>query len=99
MAGTATLIISDATSKSRFEVWEVTTDGGVNPVAIIYTHLSNVVGVSSAWLEDIGEALANTYAVVPEFVIDNALHTVTITLAYGVDIDKKMSVTLISNAT
>jgi len=94
MAGTATLIISDATTKSRFEVWEVTTDGGVTPVAIIYTHLSNVVGVSSAWLEDIGAA-----PTVGEFVIDNAAHTVTITLANDVDIDKKMSVTLISNAT
>jgi hypothetical protein len=50
--------------------------------------------ISWAWLEDIGAAPTE-----PEFVIDNAAHTVTITTADTVNIDKSLSVTLVSNAT
>jgi len=49
-----------------------------------------VICISSAWGEDIGAA-----PTVPEFVIDNAAHTVTVTTANTVDIDKTLFVHLI----
>ena len=90
--GTATFLRSDSTNKSRIEYWSVLTDGSETPVALIYTSLAQVDAISFAWLEDIGAA-----PTVPEFVVDNAVHTVTITLANGVDIDKTLSVTLIGS--
>jgi len=90
MAGTATFLRADSTTKSKLEYWSVTTDGGVNPVATIYTSLSVVDVVWWAWMEDIGAT-----AVVPEFTIDNDAHTVTMLLSNGTDIDKDMTVTLV----
>ena len=89
-AGDMTFIETHNIGGICVEFWEVQSNGTTD--VVIYPKVHRVVSVSAAWGEDVG-----TTAVVPELVVDNSAHTVTVTIN-GAAADKKLYVTIFGTA-